>query len=445
MPPLASICVPLYNKKDHLAKTLEVLLQQTYSPLEIVLSDNGSTDGSSAIAKEFAERDSRVRYYRLEHTVGINESWRYCWRLGKGEFLKIHSGDDPTLPADFLERMIEPMLARPGIEFTTCEMRAVVDYAWVGTSPDLQKDYFRSVAQVHRQLAAMPNRQVRARALLELCTFANMVGTPYGIVCRRSCLPEASWRKSRAPYGWPESYPDWDFNLRLFLNHRGFFVENVHAYFHYDASHAYARTVVDNLYELFDSVDLLLFPLTVLMDPELAALRQQATPEELAGIVQAAQGRMHGLMELSDEIVAFDHPTFTARVLPRLQRYSETFRRNPHDWSNTKRLRQLRMRLVHHWLNTPAERIGQEYYGDVGRAHCLILDSGIRRAIYDVREKEILEKTHAELSGGLTGQASWGHWLALVLLANFQTRPNLTLAMVPDWLRADFGKYAWMG
>jgi len=444
-PPLASICVPLFNKKDHLAKTLEAILAQTYSPLEVVLSDNGSTDGSSAIAQEFARRDGRVRYYRLEHTLNINESWRYCWRLGSGEFLKIHSGDDPTLPADFLQRMIEPMLSRPDLEFTVCAVEAVVEYPWVGTSGDLQTNYFPSVAQLQRELTAMPNRNERARKLLERSTFGNMVATPYGIVCRRSCLPESSWRKRGEPNNWPESYPDWDFNFRLFLNHRGFFVDNVCAYFHYDANHAYARAVVDNRYELFDLVDQWLFPLTVLMDPDLSAIRQQARPEELGILIQAVQGRIEGLMQLSDEVVAFDDPHITAKVLPRLRQYVQAYRRNPHDWLVTKRLRQLRMNLVQHWLKTPPELLAQEYLGDVGRAHCLLVDSGLRRAILDIREKEVLEKTYTELSGGLAPPASWGRLLALVLLVNFQSRPYLTLDMIPDWLRADFAKYAWTG
>ena len=57
-PPLCSICVPLYNKKEYLTQTLETVLGQTYSNIEVVISDNGSTDGSSEIAREFASRDS---------------------------------------------------------------------------------------------------------------------------------------------------------------------------------------------------------------------------------------------------------------------------------------------------------------------------------------------------------------------------------------------------
>jgi len=468
-PPLASVCVPLFNKKDHLAKTLEAILAQTYARLEVVVSDNGSTDGSSAIAQEFARRDERVRYYRLENNLNINESWRYCWRLGSGEFLKIHSADDSTLPADFLERMIEPMLARPDLEFTVCAVEPVLEYTPLQTlgftqtplpraggegmlasaaappESDFHGSYFRAVAELQRQLTAMPNRDARARKLLERSTFGNMVGTPYSIVCRRSCLPESSWMKTAEPNNWPESYPDWDFNFRLFLNHRGFFVDHVSAYLRLDAHHGFARAVVDSRYELFDTVDLWLFPVTVLIDPDLAAVRNQARPDELASMIQQLNGRIEGLMQLSDEIFAFDDPHFTTKVMPRLRLYIDFYRRNSQDWVVTKRLRQLRMNLAQHWLNIPPERIAEEYQGDVGRAHWLLVNSGLPRDKLDIREKELLETTYAELSAGMAPPASWGRLLAFSLLGNFQSRPNLTLEMVPDWMRADFAKYAWTG
>jgi len=442
-PPLASICVPLLNKKDYVAKTLEAILAQTYAPLEVVVSDNGSTDGSSAIAQEFARRDSRVRYYRLEHNLNINESWRYCWRLAKGEFLKIHSADDPTLPADFLQRMIEPMLRAPELEFTVCPMQAVVEYAWVGMSAKAQQQYFDTVAQNHRRLTSLPKgTKERIRLLLQSVCIANWLGTPYGVVCKRSCLPEPSWRKTMAPFGCAEGYPDWDFNMRLFLNHRGFFVDNVRAFFHYDANHAYARAVVDNLYEFFGGFNELLYPLTILTDPQLSAIRREMTPTELESLLKEIPTVIQKVMEVSDEVVAFDSPENTASVLPRLEKFADIYRQRPAEWNNTKRLRQLRMRLVAHWLNTRPEQIRQEYYGDVGRAHRVLLESGLRRAELDIREKDVLEKTHAALSTGLAGPASWGSWLALVLLINIQFGPNFRLELVPDWLRQDFAKYA---
>src|SRR5947207_824615 len=134
--PLVSVCIPLFNKCEHLAKTVGAILQQTYSPLEVVLSDNGSDDGSERIAQEFARRDQRVRYYRLRHTISVSQSWRCAWRLAQGEFVKIHSGDDTSLQRDFLERMVETMLRQPELGFTLCEARPVVEYTETGLSKE---------------------------------------------------------------------------------------------------------------------------------------------------------------------------------------------------------------------------------------------------------------------------------------------------------------------
>jgi glycosyltransferase involved in cell wall biosynthesis len=442
-PPLCSICVPLYNKKDYLTQTLETVLGQTYSNIEVVVSDNGSTDGSSDIAREFANRDSRVRYFRLENTVDVNESFRYCFQLAQGEFIKQHSGDDTTLPANFLERMIAPMLHQPELQFAVCAVRPVVEFTATGYSAEGQANYFNRVTQVTRAVLALPSRANRARMLLETVSMANFIGTTYSIVFRRLCLPRSHWRNCLTVYAWPESYPDWDFNLRLFLNHRGVFVDDVTADMYYDAHSVNVRAILDNKLDLLDMINHTLQPLTILIDPELAIMRQQARPDELAALIQSVQSRIPALMDLSDEVVAFDSPHFTAKLIPRLQQYVETYRRNRRDWIAARRVRQHRINLVEHWLKTPPERIGQEYFADPGRAHLLLLDSGIRQDAVDVREKSVLERVLGELSEDMTTQASWGRWLAVVLLANFQTLPHLKLELVPEWLRSDFGSYAW--
>ena len=221
------------------------------------------------------------------------------------------------------------------------------------------------------------------------------------------------------------------------------FVDDVIADMYYDAHSVNVRAILNNKLDLLDMINHTLQPLTILTDPELAIMRQQARPEELAGLIQSVQGRIQALMDLSDEVVAFDSPHFTAKLLPRLQQYVDTYRRNRRDWIAARRVRQHRINLAEHWLNTPPERLGQEYFGDAGRAHLLLLDSGIRRDAVDIREKNLLEKILKELAEDMTSQASWGRWLAVVLLANFQTLPHLKPDMVPDWLRPDFVKYAW--
>jgi len=62
--PLVSILVPAFNAKATLADTLQSALASSYSNLEVVLVDDGSTDGTVAIAESFARRDARLRLFR---------------------------------------------------------------------------------------------------------------------------------------------------------------------------------------------------------------------------------------------------------------------------------------------------------------------------------------------------------------------------------------------
>ena len=75
--PLVSIGVPVYNGERYLEQLLESLLAWTNENLEIIISDNASTDRTGEICRRCAESDSRIRYHRneknLDHTVNTNQ------------------------------------------------------------------------------------------------------------------------------------------------------------------------------------------------------------------------------------------------------------------------------------------------------------------------------------------------------------------------------------
>jgi len=63
MDELISVIVPIYNTGKYLVECVESLRKQTYSNIEIILVDDGSTDASIEICDEFAEKDSRIRVF----------------------------------------------------------------------------------------------------------------------------------------------------------------------------------------------------------------------------------------------------------------------------------------------------------------------------------------------------------------------------------------------
>ena len=69
-----SVIVPVYNVEKYLRQCIESVLCQSCGDLEVILADDGSTDGSGAICDEYAKRDSRVRAYHKPNG-GINSSY----------------------------------------------------------------------------------------------------------------------------------------------------------------------------------------------------------------------------------------------------------------------------------------------------------------------------------------------------------------------------------
>jgi glycosyltransferase involved in cell wall biosynthesis len=65
--PTVTVVVPLYQARDYVAAALDSILAQTFGDLEVVVVDDGSTDGGGEIVHEYAARDARVRYLRREN------------------------------------------------------------------------------------------------------------------------------------------------------------------------------------------------------------------------------------------------------------------------------------------------------------------------------------------------------------------------------------------
>jgi glycosyltransferase involved in cell wall biosynthesis len=72
MQPLVSIVITSYNGDKYLAEQLESIIGQTYPSLEIIISDDASTDDTWAIAQRYATQDARIVLVRHEKNVGLH-------------------------------------------------------------------------------------------------------------------------------------------------------------------------------------------------------------------------------------------------------------------------------------------------------------------------------------------------------------------------------------
>ncbi len=103
--PLISIIVPVYNIQEYLPRCVKALCAQTYSPIEILLVDDGSTDGTGALCDRLAEQDDRIRVFHKENG-GSSSARNYGIEKAKGAYLGFVDSDD-YVEADMYERLYD--------------------------------------------------------------------------------------------------------------------------------------------------------------------------------------------------------------------------------------------------------------------------------------------------------------------------------------------------
>ena len=106
--PLVSIGVPVYNGERYLRASLDALLAQTFTDIELIVSDNASTDATLSICSDVAQRDQRVRMFRQERNLGAPANWNFTARQARGRFFKWASASDLCAPW-MIERCLEAM------------------------------------------------------------------------------------------------------------------------------------------------------------------------------------------------------------------------------------------------------------------------------------------------------------------------------------------------
>ena len=110
--PLVSVGMPVYNGERYVIEALESLLAQDYSNLELVISDNCSRDRTEEICRQFAERDSRIRYLRQALNHGMPWNFASVVQEAKGEFFMWAAHDDLFDPS-YIRKCLDKLLAHP--------------------------------------------------------------------------------------------------------------------------------------------------------------------------------------------------------------------------------------------------------------------------------------------------------------------------------------------
>lgn len=109
MSDLISVIVPVYNVQAYLEQCLDSIIQQTYTNLDILLVNDGSTDNSLAICERYAQKDSRIRLINLAENTGLSNARNSALANIKGKYVTFIDSDD-FVEQDYISRMYHELI-----------------------------------------------------------------------------------------------------------------------------------------------------------------------------------------------------------------------------------------------------------------------------------------------------------------------------------------------
>lgn len=177
--PKASIIIPAYNAEEYIGETIRSILDQSFSDFELIIVDDGSTDGTADVIHSFT--DSRIRYFHQANSGRPAAPRNRAIRSSRGELIFIFDSDDVMLPGK-LEKTVELLAQAPtaGLAFTgfACidEAGTIINPSFLGTSwtlGDLPKTPIGDGGEL-----------IDSRAALRALAASNYLGTS-GVAIRR--------------------------------------------------------------------------------------------------------------------------------------------------------------------------------------------------------------------------------------------------------------------
>lgn len=119
--PLVSICLPVRNGADRLEGVVRSVLAQKHGNLELVVSDNASTDGTEALCRDLARSDPRIVYHRQPENIGMLNNFIAAMRLSRGTFFR-WVGDDDWLAPTCVSRCLDVFAADDRLILVTVQV-----------------------------------------------------------------------------------------------------------------------------------------------------------------------------------------------------------------------------------------------------------------------------------------------------------------------------------
>lgn len=119
--PRVSVLMGIYNCATTLREAVESIQGQTYRDWELILCDDGSSDGSLALAESLAAQDARIRVIRNPRNLGLAQTLDHCASVARGDYFARMDGDDVSAPGR-LAKLVDALDSHPELALVSSWM-----------------------------------------------------------------------------------------------------------------------------------------------------------------------------------------------------------------------------------------------------------------------------------------------------------------------------------
>jgi glycosyltransferase involved in cell wall biosynthesis len=191
--PLVSICIPTYNGETYIVEALESAIKQTYSNLEIIVSDDDSSDDT--LKRIDAYQSKTVIPIKIHHHTpsGIGANWNNCVTKANGDYIKFLFQDDVLEPNCIL-KMMDLAITNPQLGMVYCKR----NFIYTQLTPKLKKfiEYYSNLHMywddVKVETGILSGKTyLKDRQLLN--SPKNKIGEPTNVLLKKSCFDKVGY------------------------------------------------------------------------------------------------------------------------------------------------------------------------------------------------------------------------------------------------------------
>lgn len=192
--PLVSICIPTYNGTKYLLQALESVKRQSYTNIEVIFSDDSSSDDTLLLIHKFKSEVNVPVYIYSNSKKGIGSNWNNCIKCAQGEYVKFLFQDD-VLEYNCIEEMVNVYSKFPQIGLVASKRSFIIDEnsqneiikQWISKFGDLQE----TISQSENEILILDN-QLFKNKLFTLSPL-NKIGEPSTVMFKKSIVKKIGY------------------------------------------------------------------------------------------------------------------------------------------------------------------------------------------------------------------------------------------------------------